>query len=101
AVAHETAVAQGMSLALKRIATGGRRLLSSYAAETRRALVRPMIPTPPGLCGARGRGRPLLGSGVRGWSAASVYRRGVRAARRGMQAVEADAWPLLASVLGS
>jgi Domain of unknown function (DUF4166) len=101
AVAYETAVAQGMSLALKRIATGGRRLLSSYADETKRALVRPTIPTRPGLCGDRETAFALLASSVTAWSAASVYRRGVRAARRGMQAAEADAWPLLASVLGS
>jgi len=101
AVAYETAVAQGMSLALKRIATGGRRLLSSYADETGRALVRPMIPTRPGLCGDRETAIALLASSVTAWSAASVYRRGVRSARRGMQAAEGDAWPLLACVLGS
>ena len=101
AVAYETAVAQGMSLALKRIATGGRRLLSSYAGETTRALVRPMIPTRPGLCGDSETAIALLASSATAWSAASVYRRRVRAARRGMRAAEGDAWPLLASMLGS
>jgi hypothetical protein len=100
AVPYETAVAQGMALALRRILTGGGRLLAAYARETIRALVVPVQPPRPGRSGDRQAALTLVATSVTAWTAARVYRRGVRAARRGMQAGDGDAWPLLASVVG-
>ena len=86
---------------LKRVARGGRLLFSAYAAETKRALRRPMVPYRPGASGDREAAFTLLASSVTAWRAGRIYRRGVRLARRGMPAVEGDAWPLLATVLGT
>jgi hypothetical protein len=85
----------------KRIAKGARLLVSAYGAETRRALFRPMVPSRPGVSGDREAAFVLLASSVSAWGAPGILRRGVRLARRGMPAVEGDAWPLLAAVLGT
>ena len=86
---------------LKRLARGARLLLSAYAAETKHALLRPMVPYRPGASGDREAAFTLLASSVAAWGAGRIYRRGVRLARRGMPAVESDASPLLATVLGA
>jgi hypothetical protein len=85
----------------KRIAKGGRLLLAAYGAETRRALLHPMVPSRPGVSGDREAAFALLASSVAAWGTPRILRRGVRLARRGMPAAEGDAWPLLATVLGT
>ena len=95
----ETAVAQGMSLALKRIATDRRRLLSSYAGETTRALVRAGDSARPGVWrsrdGARAPGveRDRVERGAR---LSTARARGPPRSR-----AEGDTWPLLATMLGA
>jgi hypothetical protein len=101
AVPHEAGVGQGVSLTLRRIARGIGVLVSAYGAETRRALLRPMVPSRPGLSGDREAAATLLASSATATSAAGSYRRAVRLARRGVQAAEGDSWPLLATVLGN
>jgi hypothetical protein len=93
--------AEGLSHTLGRIATGLRLLLSAYGAETRRALLQPMVPSRPGLSGDREAAAALLGSMLTAPSAARLYRRRVRLARREMPGGDGDAWPLLATVLGN
>jgi hypothetical protein len=100
AVPYETAIAQGMRLALVRIFTAGGRLLGRYARVTLRALVLPSRETVPGLVSDRRAALTLLTTSVTSWTAAGVYRRGVRTARHGARADAGDAWPLLAEVLG-
>jgi hypothetical protein len=100
AVPYETAIAQGMRLALFRIFTAGGRLLGRYAWVTARALLLPSRETKYGLVTDRRAALTLLATSVTAWSAAGVYRRGVRGARHGARAEAGDAWPLLAEVLG-
>ncbi|HVE83638.1 MAG TPA: hypothetical protein VND93_12345 [Myxococcales bacterium] len=94
AVAGETAVAQGFALGLRRMFRAGWALIACYAKETLRALARPREP------GDRRTALHLLLSLCTAWTAARVYRRGVRALHRGRDARSDDAWPLLAQVLG-
>lgn len=100
AVAGETAIAHGMALALGRLLRAGWSLLRHYALATARALLAPRWPEVPGLVGDRRAACLLLSSFVTAWTAASVYRRGVRALHRGQRVGPGDAWTLLAATLG-
>ncbi len=100
AVAGETAMAQGMALGLWRLARAGWSLVRHYALATARALLWPSRPLRAGLLGDRRAALLLLSSFVTAWTAARVYRRGVRALHRGQRAGAGDAWPLLAAPLG-
>jgi len=94
AVAGETAVAQGFALGLRRLFRAGWALIACYAWETLRALVAPRVPAD------RRAALRLLRHLLTAWTAARVYRRGVRALHRGRDARPDEAWPLLAEVLG-
>ena len=94
AVAGETAVAQGFALGLRRMFRAGWALIACYALETLRALVLPRHPAD------RRAALELLRALLTAWTAARVYRRGVRALHRGRDAHPEEAWPLLAQVLG-
>ncbi|HLL84875.1 MAG TPA: DUF4166 domain-containing protein [Longimicrobium sp.] len=100
AVAGETAIAQGMTLALRRLLLAGWTLLRHYAYATARALLFPTGPRRDGLLGDRRAALLLLSSFVTAWSATRVYRRGVRALHRGRRTGPTDAWPLLSASLG-
>ncbi|HEY8206045.1 MAG TPA: DUF4166 domain-containing protein [Myxococcaceae bacterium] len=94
AVAGEAAMAQGFSLGLSRLFRAGWALIACYALETLRALVSPRHPAD------RRAAVLLLRYLLTAWTAARVYRRGVRALHRGRDARPEEAWPLLAEVLG-
>jgi hypothetical protein len=94
AVPGETAIAQGMALAVARLLRAGWSLLRHYTLATARALLFPSV-------GDRRVAWLLLSSFMTAWTAARVYRRGVRSVQRGQQAAPTDSWPLLAGALGS
>src|SRR5262249_15294947 len=98
-VAYETAMAKTMALAVPRLFTRGRALLGRYVWEGARAVLIPAREPPRALLSYRRCALELLGLSVTAWSAARVYRRGVRAGERGRHAPE-DGWPLLEQVLG-
>ncbi|MCP3104956.1 DUF4166 domain-containing protein [Myxococcus sp. K15C18031901] len=100
AVPPESAMAQGLALSLRRIARAGWSLLSHYAPRTLRAWVLPRWHAVPGLAGERRAAWLLLSSFVTAWTAAGVYRRGVKLLHRGQRVGPSDVWPLLAPVLG-
>ncbi|MFL5347765.1 MAG: AHH domain-containing protein [Hyalangium sp.] len=100
AVPGETAMAHGMALAVGRLIHAGWSLLRHYALATARALLWSRGPGPEGLLGDRRGAWLLLSSFLTAWTAARVYRRGVRSLRRGQQAGPTDSWPLLAATLG-
>jgi hypothetical protein len=98
-IPYETAIAQGIATALARIARGGSRLLARYARETARALLGREARVPPGTESYRRTAVTLLTTTLTAWTAAKVYRRGVRERTRGRLA-PGETWPLLAAVLG-
>jgi hypothetical protein len=100
AVPGETAIAGGMALALGRMLRAGWSLLHHYAWVTARGLLFPRGARGVGLLGDRQVVWVLLASFVTAWTAARVYRRGVRTVHRGQQVGPADSWPLLAATLG-
>lgn len=100
AVPGETAIAQGMALAVGRLIHAGWSLLRHYALATSRALLLPREAKREGLLSDRRVAWLLLASFVTAWTAARVYRRGVRNLHRGQQAGPTDSWPLLAATLG-
>lgn len=100
AVPGETAIAAGLGTGLRRLVRAGWALVGRYAWETARALLCPPREPQRLLLGYRRVALLLLASFLTAWSAAGVYRRGVRARHRGRDGGTADAWPLLAPVLG-
>lgn len=100
AIAGEAAMAQGMGLAIRRIVKAGWALLGRYARETAVAIALPARETRREWISYRKAGLVLLVTTVSSWSAAKVFRRGVRAKLRGRTVNHGDAWPLLAEVLG-
>jgi hypothetical protein len=101
AVPGETAIAQGMALAVGRLLHAGWSLLSHYALATARALLMPGESRRPELLGDRRVAWLLLSSFLTAWTAARVYRRGVRSLHRGQQSGPTDNWPLVAATLGA
>lgn len=99
AVAGETAIAQGLALGLSRLFRAGWRLIGRLAWEAVRALLWPGDGAP-GAISYRKAALGLCGYALVAWTAASVYRRGIRAIHRGRTAGDAEAWPLLAQVMG-
>jgi hypothetical protein len=99
AVAGETVIAQGLARGLGRLLRAGWRLIGRLAWETLRALAWPEEESP-GAISTRRAALGLCGYTLIAWTAASVYRRGVRALHRGRTAGEDEAWPLLAQVMG-
>jgi hypothetical protein len=100
AVPGETAMAHGMALAVGRLLHAGWSLLRHYARATARALLLPRGPRHEGMPGDRRVAWLLLSSFLTAWTAARVYRRGVRSLHRGQQSGPTDSWPLLAATLG-
>jgi hypothetical protein len=100
AVPGETAMAHGMALALGRLIRAGWSLLRHYAWATARALLLPRGAQRAGVLDDRRVALLLLTSFITAWTAAGVYRRGVRTLHRGQQVGLADGWPLLAEPLG-
>jgi hypothetical protein len=100
AVPGETAMAHGMALALGRLLRAGWSLLRHYACATARALLNSGGPRHEGALDDRRVAWLLLASFVTAWTAARVYRRGVRSLHRGQQVGPTDGWPLLAATLG-
>ncbi|XXF79995.1 DUF4166 domain-containing protein [Myxococcaceae bacterium GXIMD 01537] len=100
AVPGEAAMARGMALAVGRLVRAGWCLLRHYALATVRGLLMSSRPRSDGLLDDRRVALLLLGSFVTAWTAASVYRRGVRALHWGRQVGPNDGWPLLAAALG-
>jgi hypothetical protein len=98
-VPHETALADGIGTSLSRIVRVGARLLLRYAHEGTRALFsfskEPVGP----LLSYRRTALDMLRFTVSAFTAARVFRRGVRNKDRGRVAT-GDAWQLLADVLG-
>ncbi|KFE64448.1 DUF4166 domain-containing protein [Hyalangium minutum] len=99
AVPGETAIAHGMALALGRLLRAGWSLLRHYAWATARGLLSPRGARHAGLLGDRQVAWVLLSSFLTAWTAARVYRRGVRMLHRGQQVACTDGWPLLAATL--
>lgn len=100
-VPHETAVADGIATALTRIARTGWRLLARYAREGTRALITRNTEPSRELVSYRRTALQMLAFSFATWTAARVFRRGVRNRARGRIAEgPTDAWPLLAQVLG-
>ncbi len=100
AVPGETAIAHGLALSLGRLLRAGWSLLRHYAWATARGLLLPRGARREGLLGDRQAAWVLLASFVTAWTAAGVYRRGVRNLHRGQQVGPTDGWPLLAATLG-
>ncbi|WP_338872521.1 DUF4166 domain-containing protein [Myxococcus stipitatus] len=100
AVPGETAIAHGLALSLSRMLSACWSLLRHYAFATVRALCMPRWAHDEGLVGERRAAWLLLWSFFTAWTAASVYRRGVKAVHRGQRTRPSDVWPLLASALG-
>lgn len=100
AVPGETAIAHGLALSLSRMVSASWSLLRHYAFSTLRALCLPRWRHAPGLVDERRTAWLLLASFFTAWTAATVYRRGVKAVHRGQRARPSDVWPLLAAVLG-
>ncbi|NTX05904.1 DUF4166 domain-containing protein [Myxococcus sp. CA040A] len=100
AVPGETAIAHGLALSLSRMLSASWSLLRHYAFATVRALCLPRWRHDTGLVDERRTAWLLLTSFITAWTAASVYRRGVKAVHRGQRARPSDVWPLLATVLG-
>lgn len=100
AVPGESAMAQGLALSLRRLVHAGQRLVSHYAWRTLRALVLPRWGAVRGLVDERRAAWLLVSSFLTAWTAAGVYRRGVKLLHRGQRVGPSDAWPLLAAALG-
>ncbi len=100
AVSGETAIAHGLALSLGRLLRAGWSLLRHYASATARGLILPRGARGAGLLGDRQAAWVLLASFITAWTAAGVYRRGVRSLHRGQQVGPTDGWPLLAATLG-
>jgi hypothetical protein len=100
AVPGETAIAHGLALSLGRLLRAGWSLLRHYAWATARGLILPQGAQRAGLLGDRQVAWVLLASFITAWTAAGVYRRGVRSLHRGQQVGPTDGWPLLATTLG-
>ncbi|QSQ11938.1 DUF4166 domain-containing protein [Myxococcus landrumensis] len=100
AVPGETAIAHGLALSLSRMLSACWSLLRHYAFVTMRALCSPRELDDEGMVGERRAAWLLLWSFLTAWTAASVYRRGVKAVHRGQSTLPSDVWPLLASALG-
>lgn len=98
-VPFETAIADGIATAIRRILTAGSRLLLRYARETARAILGREFAPPAGADSYRRTAVTLLVTACTAWTASRVYRRGVRERDRGRLAA-GEAWPLLAEVLG-
>nr|BDT30353.1 DUF4166 domain-containing protein [Myxococcus sp. MH1] len=100
AVPGESAIAHGLALSVVRLTSAGWVLLRHYAWATLRALCLPRWHRAPGLVGERRAAWLLLSSFLTAWTAAGVYRRGVKALHRGQRTRPSDAWSLLASAMG-
>lgn len=100
AVAYETAIAESLTLTVRRLFTAGWLLLGCYAWEATRALVTPTHepPSRPWVSYRR-TAFEMMRYSLTAWTASRVFRRGVRARERGRHASE-DGWPLLEEVLG-
>lgn len=99
AAAYETSMAWAMALAVRRGMTKGCGLLLRYGWSAARALFRPLPETGRQPASYRRCAWALLCSSITAWSAAHVYRRGVRMGNRGRFSRE-DTWPLLPAILG-
>jgi hypothetical protein len=99
AVAYETAFGDSLTITVKRLFTAGWRLLGRYAMEASRALFAMQKEPPRKLIGYRQAALGLLRYALTSWSAAKVFRRGIRAKERGSQA-SLEGWNLLGEVLG-
>ncbi len=100
AVPGESAMAHGMATALGRLLHAGWSLLRHYAFATARALLTSGGPRREGLLDDRRVAWLLLSSFITAWTAARVYRRGVRSLHRGQQVGPGDGWPLLVATMG-
>jgi hypothetical protein len=94
ALAYETAISQGIAVAVWRLLHASGSLVLRYAMETARAV---LWASP---ISYRRAAWVLVTRAVTAWSASRVYRRGVRLRERGAVAAE-EGWPLLERALGS
>jgi hypothetical protein len=98
-IAYETAIAESMAVALRRLFRTGWLLICRYAVEALRALVRPAAEPERGLISYRRMAFGLVAQAILALRTAGVYRRGLRQRERG-QLGDGDTWPLLDEVLG-
>jgi hypothetical protein len=99
AMAYETAFGDSLTITVKRLFSAGWRLLGRYAIEAAGALFSFQKEPPRKLIGYRQAALELMRYAVTVWSAAKVFRRGLRARERGAQA-SLEGWNLLEEVLG-
>jgi hypothetical protein len=100
AIAYETAIAQSISVGLRRLLRGGWLLLGRYAKEALRAIFTASAELRPGLLTYRRSAFALLGHAIASWRAAGVYRRGLRQRDRGHDG-KGDSWLMIEEVLGA
>jgi hypothetical protein len=96
----ETVISDGIAMALSRIVRSGFSLLFRYAKEGTKALLGIGEHKDASAISYRRTALQMIWFSFSAWSAAKVFRLGVRNRERGHE-IAGDAWPLLKSVLGT
>lgn len=98
-IPHETAIAESLSLTVKKLSTACLHLVGRYTKETARAVFDFSPKTPEGLLSYRQTAFEMTGYFLSSFAVSKIFRQGIRNRERGRIAAANENWSLLEAVL--
>lgn len=98
-IPHETAIAESLSLTVKKLSTACLHLVARYAKESARAVFDFSGSAPEGLLSYRQTAFEMTGYFLSSFAVSKIFRQGIRNRERGRIAAAGENWSLLEAVL--